>query len=127
MAKIAVIDDDPVEYMLLTEFAALGTRKDDWQHIQTLDAFAAAHAETGFDLVFLDRRVPPVGRFAESLPLIQAAGYAGPVVLMSASYDGKPTAPDGILLLGPVEKSDIQSETALDAMVARALEQGLAH
>ena len=122
MARIAVIDDDPVEFMLLTEFAELGGRADDWRHFNTLDAFAAARGEGGFDLVLLDRRIPPIRDFSDSLPLLAGAGFSGPVILMSAepaSIESMQT--DGLTLIGPVDKAELQSEGAVTRLIEMAL------
>lgn len=35
------------------------------------------------DLLFLDNRIPPYRDFEQVLPLLRAAGYAGPVVLLT--------------------------------------------
>jgi CheY-like chemotaxis protein len=35
------------------------------------------------DLLFLDNRIPPYRDFEQVLPLLRAAGYAGPIVLLT--------------------------------------------
>jgi|ABPP01.1.fsa_nt_gi DNA-binding NtrC family response regulator len=104
MARIAVIDDDPVEVILLSGQAEAYSDALEFEGFTTVEDFLA-HPEAGsFDLIFLDRRIPPYGSFKETLPKIEQSGVKAPVVLMSAyGFDEEKVATD-LETVGPVSK-----------------------
>ncbi|KAA5803518.1 response regulator transcription factor [Alkalicaulis satelles] len=119
MARITLIDDDPVEALILRELLAHGGAGHELVHHTRLEDFTTAPVA---DLVLLDRRVPPHDDFASSLPALEASGYAGPVLLISAAPEGVSAGSDVLTLTGPVSKSDLLEPAA----VARAIEAALA-
>lgn len=120
MARIALIDDDPTEAMILEGMLEYAGADHEMTHATSLAGFAA---EAGaFDLVLLDRRLPPYEDFSESLPALAQTGWRGPVVLITAFSDAPaPDAPDGLTLIGPVNKGDLLSPEAVSALITRAL------
>lgn len=104
--RIAVIDDDPMETVLLSEIA-----KDVGPHF-AFEAFASIEAfletELGdWNLVFLDRRLPPHTEFSETLPRLAEAGFANTVVLMTAHDPGIEIDAFAFQVIGPVDKLDL--------------------
>jgi CheY-like chemotaxis protein len=109
--RIAIIDDDPVEAILLGEIA-----KDLGSHFEfvafsTIDAFLECEINA-FELAFLDRRLPPHNEFSETLPLLAEAGFSGRIVLMTAHDPGLQIPVYPFAIIGPVDKLDLlQIET----------------
>lgn len=104
MARIAVIDDDPVEVILLSGQAESFSDKLEFEGFSTVEAFLQHPDAQRFDLIFLDRRIPPYGSFKETLPKIEAHGVKAPVVLMSAYGFDEEKVESGLETVGPVSK-----------------------
>ncbi len=119
MARIALIDDDPVEALILRSLLEHASAGHAMTHFTSVEAFADA---PGADLVILDRRVPPHECFSQTLPLIEASGWRGPVLLITAAPEGVTAASQVLKLIGPVSKSDLLEPAA----VARAIDEALA-
>lgn len=120
MAVIALIDDDPTEAMILEGMLEHGPAGHQLVHTRSIAAFGDAGARA--DLVLLDRRLPPHDSFAAGVAALAATGYRGPVMLVTAfSDEPAPAAPDGLTVLGPVDKGDLLTPEAVDAAIARAL------
>ncbi|MEQ8406562.1 MAG: hypothetical protein RKE49_15830 [Oceanicaulis sp.] len=120
MAHIALIDDDATEAMILEGMLEHGGSGHTLVHAPTIKSFEACGLSA--DLVLLDRRLPPHENFQEGVAALSATGWRGPVVLITAfSHEPAPTAPDGLRLIGPVDKADLLSPEAVDTMVASAL------
>lgn len=120
MAQIVLIDDDPVEAMVLgglLEHAEGGHRLESFTSVE---AFIARRGLAA-DLVLLDRRIPPHVDFASSLAAFSASDYDGPIVLITA---GLPDA-GGLEwrggLHGPVDKSSLLTPQAVSALIGAVL------
>ena len=122
MARIALIDDDPVEALILRSLLEHAGAQHVLAHFTSVEAFAGEAGPAQADLVILDRRVPPWGRFSETLPVIEASGWRGPVLLITAAPEGVTASSDALTLIGPVSKSDLLEPEA----VARAIRDALA-
>ena len=71
--RIALVDDDPIELVLLRE---LSTSFDDTLEFEghtTVRDFIESSPER-YDLVFLDRRIPPHDEDRETLPMLASIG-----------------------------------------------------
>ncbi|MGJ3230973.1 MAG: hypothetical protein ACFE0P_04170 [Oceanicaulis sp.] len=120
MALIALIDDDATEAMILEGMLEHGSGGHSLIHAPSIAAFARLDARP--DLVLLDRRLPPQDDFAGGVAAPAAAGWRGPVVLITAfSDETPPVAPEGLALIGPVDKADLLSPEAVEAIIAKAL------
>jgi CheY-like chemotaxis protein len=117
--RIAVVDDDPIELMLLRE---LSTSFDDTLEFEghiTVKAFLESKPEQ-YDLVFLDRRIPPHDEYRETLPMLDSAGYEGRVILMTAHDSGVRNCDYRFELVGPVNKLDLLEPATLKALIHSA-------
>jgi CheY-like chemotaxis protein len=103
-SRIAVIDDDPVEFILLSELAEDLDGQFEFSSFLSPDAFLADETAAQFDIVFLDRRIPPYDRFDQTLPLIAKSGFRGRVVMMTAHQEDFSHTGFGFTLTGPVDK-----------------------
>lgn len=106
MVRIAVIDDDPVETVLLSELSKEVGDQFDFVPFSTLEAFVEGGAD-GFQLAFLDRRIPPHEEFSETLPEVAKSGFKGRVVLMTAHDPGVDIDDYPFEVIGPVEKMSL--------------------
>lgn len=111
---IAVVDDDPAEHMILSEIGAAIRPEAVFEGFLTLADFLAA-GPARFDLVFLDRRLPPYETYRETLPAIDAAGYTGHVVLMTAAVLQTPLEGFRFHVTGPVDKLSLIDPSCLAA------------
>lgn len=124
MARIALIDDDPVEALILRSLLEHAGSDHALTHFTSVEAFAGDAGPAGADLIILDRRVPPWICFAETLPLIEASGWRGPVLLITAAPEGVSAASDVLILIGPVSKSDLLEPQAVARAIGDALAAG---
>ena len=92
MRRVAVIDDDPVEMTILSGLAEHVPGSFEFDHYNSVNAFCEDSKASGYDLVFLDRRVPPHSDYVESLPVLEGCGFDGIVVMLTARRlgPGKP-------------------------------------
>ncbi len=120
MVRIALIDDDPTEAMVLEGMLLHCDSRHTLTHFKTLEAFPSAPQNSAFDLILLDRRIPPHAGFDTSLPILAAMGFEGPVIPISASGMDTPNA-HGLKLETPVMKSDLLTPDAVAALLDRVL------
>ena len=120
MAHIALIDDDLTEAMVLEGMLMHGGAGHTLTHFQSLEAFSARPPGTPFDLVLLDRRLPPHAGFETSLPALATTGFDGPVVPISAS-EMVVEPVDGLNVTNPVQKSELLTPEAVTALITQVL------
>lgn len=120
MARVVLIDDDPVEALViggLLEHADAGHVLESFTSVETFVAAPAVEA----DLVLLDRRIPPHQSFQSSLDALAASTHQGPVVLITAG----PCEETGLSwrggMHGPIDKSRLLTPQALGALIKRVL------
>ena len=122
MARIALIDDDATEAMILEGMLEHAGGAHSLVHAPSVAAFATLAEEA--DLVLLGRRLPPHEDFAVGVAALAGTGWRGPVVLISAfSEAAKPDAPAGLVLIGPVDKADLLTPESVAAVVDAALRE----
>jgi CheY-like chemotaxis protein len=115
--RIAVIDDDPIEFILLSEFAEEIDGEFEFKSFLSPDSFVADETAAQFDLIFLDRRIPPYDRFAQTLPLIATTGFRGRVVMMTADQEEFSDSGFEFTLTGPVDKLALLSGSTLKSIL----------
>lgn len=117
MKHAALLDDDPLELTILSGIA--DSIAEPWQftRFKSAEDFAANSTARDFDVVFLDRRLPPHQQFEDSMLIVEQSGFSGHVILLT-NYRGGTTKPKSRLkLLGPYEKIDIQEPEALETLL----------
>lgn len=122
--RIALIDDDTTEAMILEGMLEHADGDYALTHFPTVSAFQSTEDPGGFDLVFLDRRIPPFERFEDSLPLLEGTTLAAPVVLISAFADALDAYDGRLRLVGPVPKSDLLDPESVARVVTTTLSGG---
>tara|TARA_R110000868_G_scaffold235373_2_gene489294 strand:- start:11908 stop:12264 length:357 start_codon:yes stop_codon:yes gene_type:complete len=114
--RIAVVDDDPIELILLEELAGDFDKTLNFTGHTTLKSFIDS-GPSQFDLVFLDRRIPPYTEFSETLPMLTEAGYRGRVILMTAHGSGVRAEDYEFEIVGPVDKLELLDPARLEALI----------
>ncbi|BDX01051.1 hypothetical protein [Maricaulis maris] len=115
--ELAIIDDDPVEHLILRELATAIRPGVEVSGFVSIEHFLDANPDR-FDLVFLDRRLPPIETYSESLPLISEAGYTGHIVLMTADNSEVQDDRYTFRLSGPIDKIELIRGQKLAALLA---------
>jgi hypothetical protein len=101
--RIAIIDDDPVEHVILRELGGTQSPDAEFDGFTRLDDFLAAGPER-YDHVFLDRCLPPYEDYGDTLPALGQSGYAGHIILMTADAPPVDTSGYCFRVTGPVDK-----------------------
>jgi DNA-binding NtrC family response regulator len=104
--RIAVIDDDPMEAVLLGEIARDISPDFEFIPFARLETFLDA-PDQAFELILLDRRLPPYTEFSETLPQIEKTGFKGRVVLMTAHDPGLAIDRYPFAVYGPIDKLEL--------------------
>lgn len=117
--RIAVVDDDPIELLLLRELSRSFADGLEFEGHTTIRAFLEANPEQ-YDLVFLDRRIPPHDEYVETLSLLASTGYRGRVVLMTAHDSGISPCDYHFEVVGPVDKIELLQPETLQALIQAA-------
>lgn len=113
--SIAVVDDDPVELVLLSEIASEVYANAELRGFTRIEDFLDADINA-FSLVLLDRRIPPHNDYSETLPLLAEAGFSNRVVLMTAYDPGLEIGDYPFSVGGPVDKLDLIKPEVLAAV-----------
>ena len=114
--SVAVVDDDPVELVLLTEIAAEVSPETVLTGFSSIEAFVQEQVQQ-FALVLLDRRIPPYRDYSETLPMLADAGYDKRVALMTAHDPGLEIGDYPFSITGPVDKLDLLKPDVLKAVL----------
>jgi len=117
--RIAIVDDDTVEHLILSELGKAENPALEFQGFDALERFIEAGPDR-FDHVFLDRCLPPYEDFADTLRHIAEAGYAGHVILMTADATRLDTAEYAFKVTGPINKIDLLNPGKLSDCLADA-------
>ena len=123
--KVALIDDDPVEETILSGLAEHIDIPVSFTAFTTLERFLSNPAARAFDMIFLDRRVPPHLDFSDTLPRLAETGITAPIVLLTARTLGRVEPPEGLSVMGPYEKLDVQDPDVLADLLSGRRPPGL--
>ncbi len=104
--RVAIVDDDPVEHLILTELSQSYEPRVRIDSFTRLEDFLGSDP-ADFDIVFLDRCMPPHNAFSETLPKLQKSGYSGHVVLMTAHDNESRNDQFSFRITGPIDKLDL--------------------
>lgn len=115
--RVAIIDDDPVEMTIISFLADKLGGDYVFTPFLSVEAFAADPQATDYDLVFLDRRIPPHESFEASLPMVEASGFVGPVVLLSAHAEPLDHRQGALQLEGPYDKMQLHDANFLKKLL----------
>lgn len=87
--RILLIDDDPAEYTLLKRKLANATEASiELDYVEAIGKAVECVKAGGIDMVFLDNRLLPNNDFRETAPQLRAAGYVGPIGIISSDLSG---------------------------------------
>lgn len=117
MIRIAVIDDDPIEQTLLKGFSAHIAGPFEWTGFESVELFATRDDAAQFDLVFLDRKIPPFVRFVDTVPIIEASGFTGRIILLSAHSEEQAPLSSTCEIIGPIDKIAVQNKNQLEDLL----------
>ncbi|WP_339746145.1 hypothetical protein [uncultured Maricaulis sp.] len=117
--RIAVVDDDPIELILLRDLSADFDSTLEFEGHTTVRSLLESGPQQ-YDLLFLDRRIPPHREYYETLPMLESAGYDGRVVMMTAHDSGVENGDYRFELVGPVNKIDLLQPDTLKALIHHA-------
>ncbi|AZU03552.1 hypothetical protein X907_1013 [Glycocaulis alkaliphilus] len=119
--NVAIIDDDPVETEILSilmdevfdgvEIASFGT----------ISEFVDRSRHADFELVFLDRRLPPYSSFDETLPLVVPAAPKASILLITAHTFERVELSRYPNVAGPFAKLDLMTPEDLRALIDKHL------
>lgn len=125
MKHVAVIDDDPVETMILSGLAEHVPGEYAFEHFPTVEAFCACPHSDSFDVAFLDRRVPPHNDYPETLPMVEATKFKGTLIMLTARRLGPYRPQSRLRVLGPYEKLDVQDVDIIESLLQGRPAMGL--
>lgn len=120
MAQIALIDDDPVETLVLEGLLEHAGGDHAITAYTSVEAFIAGSGV--FDLVLLDRRVPPHQTFESSLAAMADSAYRGPVVMVTAGGWDEAGMQWRGGLEGPINKAELLTPEALSRLIEASLQ-----
>lgn len=117
MKRAALIDDDPVELAILSGVAESLDEPWTFTRFHSVEDFVGSDAVNSFDVLFLDRRVPPHHSFEATVSIIESSDFSGHIVLLTNHRTGSKPPKSTISLLGPYEKMDIQEPEVLEKLL----------
>lgn len=82
---VFVVDDDSHEATLLPFRARTARRRAAFTFAEDFDALHRRLPQAAPALLFCDNRFPPSRDYRETVPVIRAIGYRGPIIVFSAA------------------------------------------
>ena len=116
---VAIIDDDPVETDILSILMSEVFDEVNVASFTTVNAFLDGARKDSFDLVFLDRRLPPYASFDETLPLVAPAAGDAAILLITAHTFEKVDLTRYDRVAGPFAKLDLMTPEDLKVLIER--------
>lgn len=86
---ILLVDDDPAEHLILKrKLQSSGHGAVSLTYCDEIGAAVERVRQGGIDMVFLDNRLVPNNDFRETAPQLRAAGFTGPIGVISSDISG---------------------------------------
>lgn len=119
---VAIIDDDPVETDILSILMSEVFEEVDVASYLTVSDFLRAAPDKRFNLIFLDRRLPPYSSFDETLPLVAPAAGNAAIVLITAHTFERVDLSAYSRVAGPFAKLDLMTPEDLKGLLEKHME-----
>ncbi|GGG97601.1 MAG TPA: hypothetical protein DF715_07850 [Oceanicaulis sp.] len=121
--SVAIIDDDPVETEILSILMDEVFDAVEVSSFATISEFVDRSRKRDFELVFLDRRLPPYSSFDETLPLVVPAAPHAAILLITAHTFERVNLSAYPNVAGPFAKLDLMTPEDLRALIDKHLHQ----
>lgn len=121
--SVAIIDDDPVETEILSILMDEVFEGAEVSSFATVSEFLDGSRNASFELVFLDRRLPPYSSFDETLPLIAPAAPNAAILLITAHTFERVDLSAYPNVAGPFAKLDLMTPDDLRDLIKRHMPQ----
>lgn len=115
--SVAIIDDDPVETEILSILMDEVFETAEISSFATVSEFVDRSRGSDFELVFLDRRLPPYSSFDETLPLVVPAAPNAAVLLITAHTFERVDLSAYPNVAGPFAKLDLMTPEDLRQLI----------
>lgn len=115
--SVAIIDDDPVETEILSILMDEVFETAEISSFTTVSEFVDRSRGADFELVFLDRRLPPYSSFDETLPLVVPAAPNAAVLLITAHTFERVDLSAYPNVAGPFAKLDLMTPEDLRELI----------
>ncbi|MFC4724810.1 hypothetical protein AB6B38_01920 [Glycocaulis abyssi] len=119
--SVAIIDDDPVETEILSILMDEVFEAVEISSFGTVSEFLDGSRHASFQLVFLDRRLPPYSSFDETLPLVVPAAPQAAILLITAHTFERVDLSAYPNVAGPFAKLDLMTPDDLRALIGKHL------
>lgn len=117
--SVAIIDDDPVETEILSILMDEVFDTPVISSFATISEFLDGCRDASFELVFLDRRLPPYSSFHETLPLVVPAAGKAAIMLITAHTFERVDLQAYPNVSGPFAKLDLMTPEDLRELISR--------
>lgn len=117
--SVAIIDDDPVETEILSILMDEVFDTPSISSFATISDFLDGCRDASFELVFLDRRLPPYSSFHETLPLVVPAAGNAAIMLITAHTFERVDLQAYPNVSGPFAKLDLMTPEDLRELINR--------
>lgn len=117
--SVAIIDDDPVETEILSILMDEVFDAAEIASFATISEFVDRSRATDFELVFLDRRLPPYSSFNETLPLVVPAAPNASILLITAHTFERVDLTAYPNVAGPFAKLDLMTPDDLRSLIGK--------
>lgn len=117
--SVAIIDDDPVETEILSILMDEVFDTPVISSFATISEFLDGCRDASFELVFLDRRLPPYSSFHETLPLVVPAAGNAAIMLITAHTFERVDLQAYPNVSGPFAKLDLMTPEDLRELISR--------
>ncbi|MGY6531264.1 hypothetical protein [Glycocaulis sp.] len=116
---VAIIDDDPVETDILSILMSEVFEEVEVESFLSVSDFLREAERARFNLIFLDRRLPPYSSFDETLPLVAPAAGDAVILLVTAHTFEKVDLSRYKRVVGPFAKLDLMTPEDLKGLLEK--------